>query len=98
MKKLILLFLIALSPVSFPAILDAAQNKADEAKLPAKQNASTPSKPGAGEQHEFTIPSFKTESGAVLPQARVVYGTYGHLNAARDNVILLPSHYMADFH
>jgi homoserine O-acetyltransferase len=33
-----------------------------------------------------------------LPQARVVYGTYGHLNAAKDNVVLLPSHYMADFH
>jgi homoserine O-acetyltransferase len=28
----------------------------------------------------------------------VVYGTYGHLNSARDNVILLPSHYMADYH
>src|ERR1700679_405080 len=46
-------------------------------------------------RHEFLIKNFKTESGAVLPEARVVYGTYGHLNAARDNVILLPSHYMA---
>ena len=25
-----------------------------------------------------------------------MYGTYGHLNAAHDNAILLPSHYMAD--
>ena len=25
----------------------------------------------------------------------MVYGTYGHLNAAHDNAILLPSHYMA---
>jgi homoserine O-acetyltransferase len=50
------------------------------------------------ERHEFVISSFKTESGVTLPQARVVYGTYGHLNAARDNVVLLPSHYMADFH
>src|ERR1700731_4334380 len=49
-------------------------------------------------RHEFVIKDFKTESGVVLPEARVVYGTYGHLNAARDNVILLPSHYMADFH
>ena len=31
----------------------------------------------------------------VLPEAHVVYGTYGHLNAAHDNAILLPSHYMA---
>jgi homoserine O-acetyltransferase/O-succinyltransferase len=50
------------------------------------------------ERHEFVIANFKTESGVTLPQARVVYGTYGHLNAAKDNVILLPSHYMADFH
>ncbi len=47
------------------------------------------------EQHEFIIRNFKTESGAVLPEARIVYGTYGKLNAARDNAILLPSHYMA---
>lgn len=46
-------------------------------------------------RHEFVIKNFKTESGVVLPEAHVVYGTYGHLNAARDNVILLPSHYMA---
>jgi homoserine O-acetyltransferase len=52
----------------------------------------------ASEQHEFVIANFKTETGVTLPQARVVYGTYGHLNAARDNVVLLPSHYMANFH
>jgi homoserine O-acetyltransferase len=51
-----------------------------------------------GEQHEFLIASFKTESGVTLPQARVVYGTYGHLNATKDNVVLVPSHYMADYH
>jgi homoserine O-acetyltransferase/O-succinyltransferase len=52
----------------------------------------------AQERHEFVIPEFRTESGATLPQARIVYGTYGHLNAAKDNVVLLPSHYMANFH
>jgi homoserine O-acetyltransferase len=46
-------------------------------------------------RHEFVIKNFKTESGVVLPEAHVVYGTYGRLNAAHDNVILLPSHYMA---
>src|SRR3979411_1720876 len=51
--------------------------------------------PPASEQHEFRIANFRTESGVVLPETRVVYGTYGHLNAARDNVVLLPSHYMA---
>ncbi|HXB07151.1 MAG TPA: alpha/beta fold hydrolase [Puia sp.] len=45
--------------------------------------------------HDFIIKDFRTESGAVLPEAHVVYGTYGHLNAAHDNVVLLPSHYMA---
>src|SRR3984957_3898520 len=46
-------------------------------------------------RHEFLIKNFKTESGVTLPEARVVYGTYGKLNAAHDNVVLLPSHYMA---
>jgi homoserine O-acetyltransferase len=46
-------------------------------------------------QSEFIIKNFRTESGVVLPEARLVYGTYGQLNAAGDNVVLLPSHYMA---
>ncbi len=49
-------------------------------------------------RHEFMIPGFATEGGVVLPEARVVYGTYGTLNAAGDNAVLLPSHYMADLH
>ncbi len=52
----------------------------------------------ASERHEFIISNFHTESGATLPAAHIVYGTYGHLNAAKDNVVLLPSHYMANFH
>jgi homoserine O-acetyltransferase/O-succinyltransferase len=53
--------------------------------------------PAALERREFVIRNFRTESGAVLPEARVVYTTVGTLNAARDNAILLPSHYMANF-
>ena len=49
-------------------------------------------------QHEFVIKNFKTESGVVLPEARIVYGTYGKLDAAGDNAVLLPSHYMAEMH
>jgi homoserine O-acetyltransferase len=49
-------------------------------------------------QHEFRIPHFRTEGGAELPEARIVYGTYGQPDAAADNVVLLPSHYMADMH
>ena len=50
--------------------------------------AQTSAKVEKGEQHEFVIANFKTESGTTLPQARVVYGTYGHLNAAKDNVVM----------
>lgn len=49
-------------------------------------------------KHEYIIDNFKTESGVILPHALIIYGTYGHLNAARDNAVLLPSHYMADYH
>jgi homoserine O-acetyltransferase len=58
------------------------------------QDAQTPK----AKRHEFVITNFKTESGVTLPQARVVYGTYGNLNEAKDNVVLLPSYYMANFH
>jgi homoserine O-acetyltransferase len=63
--------------------------------LSKAQTATTPTEPI---QHTFIIKNFHTESGATLPEARVVYGTYGHLNAAKDNAILLPSHYMAEMH
>lgn len=53
--------------------------------------------PVAPLQHEFILRDFKTEQGVVLPVARIVYGTYGTLNAAGDNAVLLPSHYMAKF-
>ncbi len=49
-------------------------------------------------QHTFVIKNLKTESGVTLPEAHLVYGTYGQLNAAGDNAVLLPSHYMADMH
>ncbi len=60
-----------------------------------------PAQPAAAPEptrHEFVLKNFRTESGSVLPEARIVYGTYGALNDAGDNVILLPSHYMADMH
>jgi len=48
--------------------------------------------------HRFVLPSFTFEDGTTLSNTVVSYGTYGRLNAARDNVILLPSSYMADHH
>ena len=62
------------------------------------QDTPTTKRPDRASHHTFVITNFRTESGVTLPQARVVYGTYGHLNAARDNAILLPSHYMATHH
>ena len=60
--------------------------------------AQTPKDNSGAIRHEFIINDFKTESGKVLPQAHIIYGTYGHLNAAHDNAVLVPSHYMADYH
>ena len=57
---------------------------------PAKPAGPTP------ERHEFVLHNFKTESGVVLPEAHIVYGTCGTLNADQSNAILLPSHYMAN--
>jgi homoserine O-acetyltransferase len=82
MRKLVLVLWIA---QAFLASSLLAQEKPDPNAPPS-------------EQHEFTIANFKTESGVTLPKAVVIYRTYGHLNAAKDNVVLLPSHYMADSH
>ena len=64
----------------------------------APLSAQVPARVDHAAHHEFTIQNFRTESGVVIPQAKIVYGTYGHLNAAKDNVVLLPSHYMATHH
>ena len=61
-------------------------------------HADAPAETPEPTQQEFVARNFKTESGAVLPEAHLVYGTYGELNAAGDNAILLPSHYMAEMH
>jgi homoserine O-acetyltransferase len=82
------------APHATAAAQTAAQNKdAHDNKSVQESNKPQIEKPAV---HEFVITNFRTEGGVTLPQARIVYGTYGHLNAARDNVVLLPSHYMAD--
>src|SRR5262245_25262580 len=57
---------------------------------------SQPAPASGPENHQFVIENFRTDGGVTLPRAIVVYGTYGKLNAARDNAVLLPSHYMAN--
>jgi len=70
-------------PLALCALLASAARAEEPAKRPG---------PAAG---SFTIENFRLESGVTLPKAVVVYGTYGTLDAARDNAVLLPSHYMA---
>jgi homoserine O-acetyltransferase len=60
--------------------------------------ASVPVSAKDGDRRAFYIKDFRLENGKVLPQATVMYATYGKLNAAHDNGVLLPSHYMADSH
>src|ERR1700730_13752101 len=83
MKKLVLLLFLS---QAFLAKGSSAQDAIPDPQAPAS------------ERHEFVLPNFKTESGVTLPKAVIVYGTYGHLNAAKDNVVLVPSHYLADYH
>jgi homoserine O-acetyltransferase/O-succinyltransferase len=68
------------------------------ALFPLVSTAQSPSTDAGPVEHFFVLHDFHTESGVVLPEAKIVYGTYGHLNAAKDNAILLPSHYMAEMH
>ncbi|MGE0812859.1 MAG: alpha/beta fold hydrolase [Vicinamibacterales bacterium] len=44
------------------------------------------------------IAGFRLEGGGVLPTARIAYATFGRLNAAKDNAVLVPSYYGADYH
>jgi len=43
----------------------------------------------------FEIPDFRLQCGLTLPTARLVYRTFGRLNAARSNAILYPTSYGA---
>src|SRR5262249_28263685 len=58
----------------------------------------SPQAPHSADHHELVIDNFRTESGVTLPKARIVYGTYGTLNAAHDTAVLLPSNYMGNHH
>lgn len=41
----------------------------------------------------YSLGDVKLQSGAILPDARLAYETYGALNAAGDNVVVLPTFY-----
>jgi homoserine O-acetyltransferase len=76
-------FALLLVPLALCALLASVARAAGPEKRPGPA-------PGS-----FTIENFQLESGVTIPKAIVVYGTYGTLNAAKDNAVLLPSHYMA---
>ena len=44
------------------------------------------------------LDDFRLESGAVIPDAKLLYVTYGRLNAARNNAILTPSYHGGNHH
>ncbi len=44
---------------------------------------------------EFVLPNFRLQCDLVLPEAKLVYQTYGTLNAAKSNVVLYPTSYAA---
>ncbi len=45
--------------------------------------------------HELRLPQFVLQRGVTLPDARLVYQTYGQLNAERSNAVLYPTSYGA---
>jgi homoserine O-acetyltransferase len=53
---------------------------------------------GLVEKKVFTLPSFTTAGGDVLKDVRFGYETYGHLNANRDNAILILPYFSGTGH
>jgi homoserine O-acetyltransferase len=41
----------------------------------------------------FQLNDIELQSGVIMPDAKLTYQTYGELNAARDNVVVLPTFY-----
>jgi homoserine O-acetyltransferase len=65
----------------------------------AALQAQTPAAPPADPNRRFLeVTDFRLEGGVVLPTARIAYATFGTLNAARDNAVLLTTSYGADYH
>lgn len=61
-------------------------------------SAQTPAPPADPNRRLLPLANFRLESGAVLAAAQVACATFGTLNTAKDNAVLLPSYYGADYH
>jgi homoserine O-acetyltransferase/O-succinyltransferase len=46
----------------------------------------------------FSVDTFRFEGGVTVPHITMAYATFGRRNAARDNAIVAPSHWMIDHH
>ncbi|MBY3102818.1 homoserine O-acetyltransferase [Rhizobium laguerreae] len=50
------------------------------------------------EKREFTLKNFVTRGGRTVPEMRLGYETYGTLNDAKDNAILIPHYFSGSSH
>lgn len=50
------------------------------------------------EKQEFTLNDFVTQGGETIPEMRLGYETYGTLNEAKDNAILIPHFFSGNSH
>jgi homoserine O-acetyltransferase/O-succinyltransferase len=71
-----------------PAAAPAATSAGSQTASPARNAAA-----GDGVVQNFALGRFAFESGASIDNAHVTYVTWGTLNAAGDNAVLLPSWY-----
>ena len=50
------------------------------------------------QKQTFAVPSYATAAGAIIKDVKIGYETYGKLNAAKDNAILVPHFFSANSH
>ena len=79
----------------------AVTHSAETQPLPASKAWSTGAwREGSpeGSRQSVEIGGLRLETGGVLPQVRVAYETWGTLNAARDNAVLVEHALTGDSH
>ena len=81
-----------------PAMRPASSFLLSLATLAAADTIGGAQTPADPHRRFHIIENFRLESGVVLPRAVIAYATFGTLNAARDNAVLIPSWYGSDHH
>jgi homoserine O-acetyltransferase len=61
-------------------------------------STTSPAYNGLVQKKAFSIPSYTTVGGKVIKDVKVGWESYGNLNAAKDNAILVPHFYSANSH